>query len=182
LIQRDPTIPYFQPLPGRYRPPQPDKYPLNRLATPRIGLILRVVAGCLIIAAIWGSYVHYTGPTSTLEAFMQASLVADDGHTAYSFLCPEAQAKVTQSQVQAYLDTFKVDPALANASIGALTYTMVDENFFREAHVRVSGDATVDDRAKNVVAFDDPTKNLLTLQSAGIGWCLTDGNLTISAS
>jgi hypothetical protein len=181
MLQRDPTIPYFQPRPGQYRPPQPDKYPLNRLSMPQTGLILRIVAGCLIIGAIWGSLVHYFGPVSTVQAYMQASLVAADGHAAYSILCPEAQATVTQSQMQAYLDTFRLDPALANASIAALTHTLVDESFFREAHVRVSGSASVDDRAKKVVAFGDPAKNVLIVQASGLGWCLTDSNLTVSS-
>jgi hypothetical protein len=176
---RDPTFPSAWPLPGRYQPPQPDQHPLNRLATPQLGLILRVVAGLVIIGAIWGSLVHYFGPTSTVQAFMQASLVSADGHTTYSMLCPQAQAKVTQSQVQAYLDTFKVAPQLASNL--DLTYTLVDENVFGDAHVRVTGGAFVDERAKNVVAFDDPAKNLLTLQTSGLGWCLTASNLRITA-
>ncbi len=180
MYYRDPTLAAGQPMPGRYHPPQPDKYPLNRLTTPRTGLILRIVGGVLIVAAIWGSLVHYFGPTSTVQSFMYATLVTADGHATYSMLCPQVQAKVTQAQVQAYLDTFKVPPPDALAT-SDLTYTLANENFFGDAHVRVTGDAYVDTRAKYLVAYDDPARNLLTLQASGLGWCLTKTNLTVIA-
>lgn len=154
--------------------------PPARKRKSRAGLIVGLVVVALLIAVAGVAVLHYFGPVSTVQAFFKASLVSYDGQSAYATLCPEAQAKLSESQLQATLDRAKSIESPWN--LANVTYTLVDENLFGDAHVRIGGSATATVNGQlQTFNFNLPDKDIFTLHSAGLGWCLTDTNLTLTS-
>jgi hypothetical protein len=185
MIPPDLTGPYFQRHPEVYQPPKPDTSGHPKTAPQptkkRIkGLLIDLLIPLILLAG-WGAVAHYLGPEGAAQSFVDASYRTFDAYSAYSALCPEAQASMTQSRLQTDLDQRRA--AFGPANIAGVRFTIVDSNFFAEAHVLVDGAATIGDIATGqVIAFGDPTSDVLTLHASGIGWCLMATNLPLSTS
>lgn len=184
--------PYYgpnQPYPGSgpyYAPSQPYPPVATLPPTPprrsRAGLIIGLVAGVLVIAVVAVGLIHYFGPTNTVQTFFHDAYVTYDGQGVYNLLCSDAQAQVGESQIETALAAFQAKSA-GSYNIANLTYTLVNEDFFGEANVRVGGSLTGTFQGQPItLSFINPTTSTLTLRSTGLGWCLTSNNLSFSNS
>lgn len=183
MIQRDPTIPFFQPMPGRYVPPKPDtsgrpkSAPQSWPRRPRATLIYTVVALVLLVAG--AAVVHYAGPTEQAQSFVDDAYRTLDARAAHDLLCPDAQATIGEAQLQSEFDQHRGE---GPANLASVIFNLVSEDFFGEAQVAVGGVAILGSADQPQYLSFDPDKNLLTLRSTGLGWCLTASNLPLSTS
>jgi hypothetical protein len=144
--------------------------PSPRRSGPNRGLIIGLVAGVIVLALIGLSIFHYTGPTRTVQGFLNDFFVSSNASDAYHQLCPDTQAKVSMNDIQTTLDGVK---AVGTAiDISGVTYSLVDENFFGDAHVRVGGTIAVTINGQRQTTPVTGLNNLVTLHTAGLGWCI----------
>ncbi len=177
--------PYLQRRPEVYQPPQPDTTGRPKSAPQskkrRIkGLLIDLLIPLILLAG-WAAVAHYLGPEGPAKTLVDASYRTFDAHSAFSALCPEAQASIPLSRLQADLDQRRA--TLGPANISGVRFTIEDSNYLTEAHVLVDGAATIGDIATGqVIAFGDRTKDVLTVHASGLGWCLTADNLPLATS
>jgi hypothetical protein len=171
--------PSQQPYPTYGQPSQqPYVYPPPPTNTtqPKRGLIVGIVAAVLVVAVVAVGLIHYFGPTGTVSGFLNDIYIAHNASSAYSRLCSDAQAQLSESQLQSEIDA--LNSAGVVYDLSGVTYTLVDENFFGLAHVRLGGiiAATVNGQRQSV-PITGASNAIATLQSSGFGWCITSNNL-----
>ncbi|MGE5334969.1 MAG: hypothetical protein ACM3N4_09750 [Nitrososphaerota archaeon] len=170
---------YGQPLSEPQLPSSPTA-PARRTHWLRAVLIIGLIAVILVLLG-GGAFLHYTGPARTSQAFIEDFLVHYDGKGAYDQLCSDAQAKTPVSRFEQVATQAKALGAVWDLS--RVTYSLVDEEFFGTAHVRVGGSATVTAAGQTqTVNFTQSTSQTFTLRSIGLGWCLTDNNFNLTGA
>ena len=160
-MQQYPTNPF--PTYSQLGPP-PRRSGSNR------GLIIGLAAGVIVLVLIGLSVFHYTGPTRTVQGFLNDFFVSSNAIDAYHQLCPDTQAKVSINDIQTAVDGVKA--VGTTIDISGVTYSLVDENFFGDAHVLVGGNISVTINGQKQTAPVTGLNNQVTLHSAGLGWCI----------
>lgn len=182
-----PAYPPGSPNPsGSYGQPEPQlpsspTAPARRTRPLRAVLIIGLIAVVLVLLG-GGAFWHYTGPTRTAQTFIEDILVHFDGKGAYDQLCSDAQAKAPVSRFEQVATQAKALGAVWDLS--RVTYSLVDEEFFGTAHVRLGGSLKLTAAGQTQTQNLDQTSasSVFMLRSTGLGWCLSDNNLNLTSA
>jgi hypothetical protein len=172
--------PSQQPYPGYSAPSQQPYGYGTPPATAKAGLssnaIRGLVAGGVALLLIILAVVHYNGPTATVQGYINDIFVSGNASDAFSRLCPSNQAKTSVSQIQRSIDTIRTGGLSYDTS--GLTYTLIDENFFGTAHVRLGGTIaiTFQGQTRSGPLNSNSSNSQVALQSSGLGWCIEDNS------
>jgi hypothetical protein len=134
-------------------------------------VMLCLMAGAVVVVLSSLAIIRYTSPSATVRSYLTDLLVNHDAKSGYALLCASTQAQTPLSQVQIVVDENK---ALAPIHLGGLSYTLVDENFFGDAHVRVSGAITYSLNGSTQKTPISIVSKPITLHTSGLEWCLTE--------
>jgi len=129
------------------------------------------MAGAVIVVLSSLAIIHYTSPSTTVRNYLTDLLVDQDAKSGYALLCASTQAKTSLKQVQIVVDENK---ALAPIHLDGLSYRLADENFFSDAHVRVSGSITYSLNGSIQKMPIPIAAKPISLHTSGLGWCLTE--------
>jgi hypothetical protein len=141
-----------------------------RRSGPHRGLIISLIAGVLVLVLIGLVAFRYTGPTRTVQNYVNDLMVNFNAGAAYQQLCSDVQPKISIAQLQSFINASRKLDTSYDAT--GVTYTLVDENFFGDAHVRVGGTISVTADGHKQSYPMSGIGPLLILHSAGIGWCI----------
>jgi hypothetical protein len=160
----------------------PARKPLSRRARRRI--VSGVIAAVLLFAVLLSGLARNNAAANTLRQLWQdygnaidpaesADVRAAGAQAAWQLYCPDVQATVSESQLQAVYD------ASANGArdidMSGLQVTVVDWSL-TEAHVRLAGSYTFvgSDGQSHTYTFNSTAgANVYTLDASGLGWCLS---------
>jgi len=136
---------------------------------PNRGLIIGLSVVVLVIALIGLAAYHNTDPTRTVQRFDNDIFISANARDAYNQLCPDSQAQLPVQAIQSLINLGKSEGI--SYDISGQTYSLVDEHFFGDAHVRIGGTITV---TINGTKHTTPagSSSIITLHSAGFGWCM----------
>lgn len=137
---------------------------------PNRGLIFGLIGGVLVLALLGAAGFHYIGPTRTVKSFFDDYFVSLNASNAYHQLCSDTQTKVSVDDLQTAINLFKSTGSSVDTS--GLTYSLVDESFFGDAHVRLGGKLTITVAGQKQSEPITGDNTLITLHSAGLGWCI----------
>jgi hypothetical protein len=162
--------------------------PKKRRLHPIVAILLASLV--VLVVALPVFVVRYNAPADTMRQFWQAVVDANDpdasdhataAQTAWQFFCPDVQAKVSESQLQAYYG--------ANYQQGKdfdtynQTYRIIDETL-TEAHVRLGGSYTytsISTGQSQTYTWDpNASANVIALSASGSTWCVTQDALPTS--
>ena len=144
--------------------------PPSRASRLKRGIIIGLIPGVIVLAVFLLAIIHYTGPTRTLQSFEKSLLVDANAGATYQQLCSDIRATSSVEQIQLLLNASKA--AGYSYDLSGLTYSLVDEDFFAVAHVRLGGVVT---EALNGQKHPIPitgNDSIITLRSSGLGWCV----------
>ena len=136
-----------------------------------------IIGGVIALGLVALSIFHYTGPTRTVQSFMNDFFVSGNADDAHRQLCSDTQAKVTVSQMQDAIHLIKT--LGTSVDISGLTYTLADENFFGDAHVRIGGTLSLTIGGQKQSIPLTGLSSLVTLHSSGLGWCIENAPTTL---
>ncbi len=151
--------------------------PTRQRWRPRIVMVYALI-GALVIVLSSLAIVHYSGPPATVRTYLSDLLEKQDAKSGYGMLCNSTRSQISLDQVQAIVDENR---ALAPIHLAGLTYTLLDENFFGDAHVRVSGKITFSFNGNIQNTPIPAAAKPITVRTAGLGWCLTESFFSTSA-
>jgi len=177
------AAPYFAPSGPYAAPPKPPRQPLSRKA--RWGIIAGVIAGVLLLSLGGFGVARYNSAASTVRQWAQDEFDVLDQNTPatvrdsasqgmWQLYCPDVQARVSESQLQAFNESY--NSGGENLDSSNLHFTVVDWSL-TEAHVRESGSydyTRVSDGARETITVSTSSDNVHTLSASGLGWCLTE--------
>jgi hypothetical protein len=136
-------------------------------------LLVGVMALAVVAALVEGAVARYNGPVGVMRTFFQKDL-AYDVTGEYALLCPEAQAKVSESALKANAEANAAK--YGNYDLSHMTFTLMNEDLL-DATVQVGGYFTYHSFAENgdkTFTYNDSAVNSHFIQAAGLGWCLTE--------
>ena len=130
----------------------------------------------MVLVLIALAVVRYTGPTATVQGYVNDFFTTPNASDAYSRLCADAQAKTSVHILQTTINSLKSSQATFNLS--GVTYTLVSNNFLNDAQVRLGGklSVTIAGNTQLVPVANGTANAPIQLHSSGLGWCITSNN------
>jgi hypothetical protein len=135
-------------------------------------LLIGVMALALVAALVEGAVARYNGPVGVMRTFFQKDF-AYDVTGEYALLCPDVQAKVSESAIRASVAA--KSSQYGNFDLSHMTFTLLNEDLL-DATVQVGGSYTfhsfVDD-SEHTFTYNGSSGNIHFIKASGLGWCLT---------
>jgi hypothetical protein len=135
-------------------------------------LVVGLIAAVLLSGLAGGALKRNAAIIDTVRASFVDELVTFDVPSYYALLCPDVQARIPESRMQADMDTYTASYGVAD--ISHMTFTLVDESL-TTAHVRFGGSYTLNYQGQGITFHLHDTQqqtNVGTVYASGLGWCL----------
>jgi hypothetical protein len=152
--------------------------PPPRRSTGRRWLLIGGITALIVVILGGLAIYHYTGPTRTVQRYFEDIVKTFNASDAYASLCPAQQSQTSVSQIQNAIDLEKSVETKGSFDFSGVTYTLADENFFGDAHVRLGGSYSV-----NVLGVKQKFpigSQQIKVHSNGLGWCVSDSNAVVT--